>query len=273
MPRNGAWLLVVAGAASAAALVGRRAGPSRESLLPVLRAGEEHGLQLERTASSVLPLDADEERRLGESLRRLMPPDARQARLTALGRRLERTGIAKRYAGRYEYAVVPDAAPNAFTTPGGFVFVTAGLLDKVGEDSSAISFALAHELSHSELGHTADLVRYKAWLDRYDVPGGDLVQALRVLPAQAYSRTQELEADTLALAMMRKADLRLQAAVDVLEAVDRSPDEAAGTHRDPGAVLIEGLTDYFHSHPGKQERLDNIRAIIGRQPAAARSVP
>jgi Zn-dependent protease with chaperone function len=259
MPRSAGWILLLAGAnAAAAALLAKGPGGGRESLLPLLRAGEEHGLQLERAVSgAALTLSADDERRLGQELRRAAGPT--DPRLERLGRRLERTGLVPRFAGRAEYRLVPDASPQAFAAPGGLIFVTTGLVRLVGGDESRLSFALGHELAHAELGHTANLVRYRAWLDAAGVPGGDLVQLLRRVPAQSYSRAEELEADALAVKLLRAADLRASAGAETLEALDPGPAETAG-HQDPVGVLVEGLGDYFHTHPGRTERLDRLRA-------------
>jgi Zn-dependent protease with chaperone function len=257
-------LTALAALGTAAALVARRSSPSRESLLPVLRAGEEQGLQAERLAAQALPVDADDERRLGEELRERRGPDTPVRRdLERLGRRLERTGLVPRYAGRYDYEVSPTPAVNAYSLPGGFIVVTQGLLDRLGGDPARVSFVLGHELAHAQLGHTTNLIRYKAWLEAFDVPGADLVQLLRQIPAQAYGRTQELEADTLALTLLRRADLRAEAAAETLAALEPPAPDDGGLHRDPGGVLTEALGDYFHSHPGRQERLDNIRDRIG----------
>jgi predicted Zn-dependent protease len=262
MPRDAASLAVLAAVAASAGLVARRAGHTTESLLPVLRAAEQQGRQVERVAGAALPVDPDEERRQGEALRSALPRDERSRGLEKLGRRLERTGLAPRYAGRYQYAIMPGSSPNAFSLPGGLIFVTEGLASRLGSDPDQLAFVLAHELAHSELGHTTDKVRYRSWMERFEVPGADLVQLLREVPAQAYSRTQELEADALALEMLRRADFRLTASLAALDAIEPAAPEPAEGHRDPASVLLEGLGDYFHSHPGLREREDQLRSLI-----------
>ena len=56
-----------------------------------------------------------------------------------------------RHAGRneieYSVAILRDDEPNAFATPGGFIFVTQGLLKQV-QDEHEIAGVLAHEIAH-----------------------------------------------------------------------------------------------------------------------------
>ncbi|MFH1724906.1 MAG: M48 family metallopeptidase [Elusimicrobiota bacterium] len=259
MPRS-SGLVLMSLLLCAVVLAAKRAAPSRESLLPLLRTGQEHGRQVERLAAKGLRLGPDQERRLGRRIadrfEAMAGPDPEIERL---GRRLERTGLAKRFAGRYVYRVAPGAS-CAFAAPGGFIFVTRGLLVELEGDRDRIAFVLAHEIGHAELGHTADRVRYKAWLKRWGVPGGGLAQGLRELAALAYSPGQELEADAFALGMLRAADFRLAASVEALERIHPDGRSEGGWRRLPPELLAEALGDYFRTHPGRRERLERLRA-------------
>lgn len=258
MRRDAGWLLTAAAAAAVSATTAGAGG--RVSLIPLLRAGQEHAGRLERGAARALPVDADEERRLGERLAGAMPGAVPDAGLEALGRRLERTGLASRYAGRFEYRLIPGGTANAHAAPGGFVFVGQALGPLLEDDPARVSFVVAHELAHAELGHTADLVRYRTWADRFLPPLGDAAQALRALPALAYSETQELEADALALEMLRRADLRPAAALEALERL--LPQEW-----DPDGLLLQPLLDYPRTHPGRRERLERMRQRLSLGPS------
>lgn len=257
MRRNAAWLALVAGLAAAAGLVATKGGESQASLLPILRAGQEHGRQLERLAGKIVRIDADEERRLGLELRSQLPAAGpRTPEVRALGRRLERTGLVPRYAGRYQYATIPGGPANAYSAPGGFIMVGESLIDRLG-DRDRLAFVVAHELAHVELGHTADLVRYKAWLERHHVPGAGFFQALRAIPALAYSESQELEADALAVKLLRAADLRPGAAREALELSLPAERQRPSAER----LMEEALLDYFKTHPGRRERLARLASL------------
>lgn len=260
MPRSLALLvpLALAGLSWQLAVKG---GASRESLLPVLRLAQEHGKQFERAAARVLPLDAEEERRLGARIAaRLGAAAEDDPELTRLGRRLERTGLVPRFSGRFAYRRVADAGRFAFSVPGGFVFVSSGMLDALEGDPARISFVLGHELAHSELGHGADKLRYRAWLSALG-PGATLVQLLRELAAMSYDQSSELEADALALRLLQAADLRAAAGIEALERLQGAPGEGGG-HREPGELVAEVLTDYWRTHPGARERTDRLRGRL-----------
>ena len=49
--------------------------------------------------------------------------------------------------------IFEDPAPNAFAIPGGFVFVSTGLLQTLSSEAQLVGI-LAHELAHHELRHT-----------------------------------------------------------------------------------------------------------------------
>jgi Zn-dependent protease with chaperone function len=79
-----------------------------------------------------------------------------------------------------------------------------------------------------------------------------------------FSSAQELEADAFAVRLMRSLRRDPRAGRRVFDALDIPKD--ANTKRGPDEVALEGLTDYFHTHPGGWER----RAALERQIEAAR---
>ncbi|MFH2204551.1 MAG: M48 family metallopeptidase [Elusimicrobiota bacterium] len=273
MPRKAAMILIAFLFASTG-LLAARAGRTRESLLPLMRTGQDHVKQVERAAALGMPVDAAAERELGREIGRICAHGAvRDARLEEIAARLERSGMVKRFAGRYEYRVIPGRGVYAFAAPGGFVYVSQGLLDAMEHDPDRIAFVLGHEIAHAELGHTADRVRYKAWLTKWRLPGANIGQALRELAALSFAPGQELEADAFAFEMMRRCDYRLEASVEFFARLARGSSEEAGTHRRPDEFLAEALVDYFRTHPGERERVERLRGKIGAPPPAVPSSP
>jgi hypothetical protein len=60
-------------------------------------------------------------------------------------------------ARRWTVHVVDDASVDAYTVPGGHVFVHSGVLDLIGShDDSALAFVLAHEMGHALCRHGAE---------------------------------------------------------------------------------------------------------------------
>ena len=56
------------------------------------------------------------------------------------------------------FGVIENDTPNAFNAPGGYVFVTTGLLKKVGNEAQ-LAGALAHEIGH--VVHKHSLAKYR----------------------------------------------------------------------------------------------------------------
>jgi len=52
----------------------------------------------------------------------------------------------------------------AFTTPGGYIYVSTGLLDLLESDDE-LALIIGHELGHSENNHTAELARLIKYME------------------------------------------------------------------------------------------------------------
>lgn len=103
---------------------------------------------------------------------------------------------------RYRFVILDSPEANAFALPGGWVFITAGLLESAGGDDE-IAAVMAHELAHLvDRDFQRVTARTLMWLglgelahrsDRDDlVP---LVQAAQLVNTLRHSRRQEAQAD------------------------------------------------------------------------------
>jgi beta-barrel assembly-enhancing protease len=80
----------------------------------------------------------------------------------AITRRVNLVGKAlARYSSRpqlpWRFAVLGSATVNAFSAPGGYVFITRGLYDTLPTDD-ALAGVLAHEISHITLRHALKII-------------------------------------------------------------------------------------------------------------------
>ena len=55
----------------------------------------------------------------------------------------------------YRIRVIDDPQVNAFSLPGGYIYIYRGLLDKLGSDDDAIACVIAHESAHVVRRHVA----------------------------------------------------------------------------------------------------------------------
>ncbi|MFQ5764180.1 MAG: M48 family metalloprotease [Rhodospirillales bacterium] len=128
-----------------------------------------------------------------------------------LSRHAEVTGLP------FTFTVLNDDKVNAFALPGGYVYITRGLLALAGNEAE-MAGVLAHEIGHVVARHTAE--RYSATMatnlglmvlgvigSSAGMPSG--VGRIVGFGAQAalrgYSRDQELEADMLGVRYMARA--------------------------------------------------------------------
>ncbi len=114
----------------------------------------------------------------------------------------------------YTFTVLNDDKVNAFALPGGYVYITRGLV-VLAENEAEMAGVLAHEIGHITARHTAQ--RYsKAMAANIGLtilglagglpPGaGNLVSLGTQAILQGYSRDQELEADMLGVRYLRRA--------------------------------------------------------------------
>ena len=273
------WILLSALAAAAALLAANKRSPSRESFLPVLRFLQQHQKQADRALSGVLPLSPEEERRIGEEidshLRTATPAPASQAEenlVAEMGRTLASRPELTRFRGRYRFRVLHDArAVNAFAVPGGFIYLTGGIVRRCRPNPALLLFVIGHEMGHVELGHCADAQRTREWLRKAGLPGlGGAAGFLRMLSELEFSEVQELEADAFALRLIHGAGQDPSVALQAMDILGLSEDSDRETKRNPAKVAAEGVTDYFRTHPGSWERRSRLQGEIERLPQSVR---
>jgi predicted Zn-dependent protease len=106
----------------------------------------------------------------------------------------------------YEFYVIESDEINAFALPGGFIFITNGLLDFANRDPGLIAGVLAHEIGHVALRHHKKSMEDALWqnlglavlFEAFDIDE-EWIQiagaAALLLVQQGYSRDNEYEAD------------------------------------------------------------------------------
>lgn len=116
----------------------------------------------------------------------------------------------------YTFTILNDEKVNAFALPGGYVYITRGLL-ALAENEAEMAGVLAHEIGHITARHSAQRhstsVATNIGLTVLGVIGsavgvpagiGQAVSAGAQAVVQSYSREQELEADMLGVRYMTR---------------------------------------------------------------------
>lgn len=177
----------------------------------------------------------------------------------ALRKRVDAIGeeLAARVANKqrqFSFIVCQPDEPNALALPGGFVFVTAGLIELIDHEDDALAFVLGHEMAHVIKQHAVERLMsdavFSAAMRR--APGGGAVGRWAKstgmdLLQSAYSQDNELVADLLGQRLTVAAGYDPRGSIRMFEALKR-----LSKQRD------DGLWEYFASHPPLDRRIATI---------------
>jgi predicted Zn-dependent protease len=208
----------------------------------------------------------------------------RAAYVEAVGRRVAAySGIAN--SGQVlHFTTLNSAVENAFSVPGGYVYITRQLMTLMGNESQ-LAFALGHEVGHIAGNHAhqrEEVERELTWRVLPEILLGQMIGggygneiALRgalaaKLQTLSFSREQEYEADTLGLRYMVAAGYDPAGAAQLLASLSR---ETALQARVQGRTNRR-IPEWASTHPLSENRmrraLDEARAT-GRLGAGLRN--
>ncbi len=169
----------------------------------------------------------------------------------------------------FTFTVLDSPVVNAFALPGGYIYVTRGLM-ALASDEAELAGVLAHEIGHTTARHAAQ--RYSQQIVAGlgaavagAITGSDEIadsvsfSASSVL--QSYSRDQEFEADTLAIRYLGRTGYALEAISAFLAKVDRHTRlEAENAGRSPGEIDSSSIAA---THPRTLDRVERTAASTG----------
>ncbi len=131
-------------------------------------------------------------------------------------------------AERYRITILNTPSVNAFALPGGYLYVTRGLL-ALATSSAEVAAVLAHEMAHVSANHgiqRSQKFEEAKLADRVvlDVLTNDRVSKVALAASQIklarFSQNQELQADALGIKTIGRAGFDAFAAARFLEAMD-----------------------------------------------------
>jgi hypothetical protein len=121
----------------------------------------------------------------------------------------------------YKFFVLDTDAVNAFSHPGGYIYVTRGLFNLIGEDESyALEFVLGHEIAHIELRHAIKCLQDPGMRKGPLEPLGTIQKLYGVIIPSAYLDDQEFAADAWVFTRMRKLERTNRECVAFLNKLD-----------------------------------------------------
>jgi predicted Zn-dependent protease len=160
----------------------------------------------------------------------------------------------------YSFHLVPNRSLiNAFSLPGGHVYVGEGLLDQMSSEDELV-FLIGHELEHIDHYHCAERVQIEARLRRLNL---GVLGELAAIPLEVwqagYNKDEELEADREGMRLAVASGYSPYGAISLFEQFDKLYREqvihAKTPEQELSQLAIQSLEGYFRSHPLTSERL------------------
>jgi predicted Zn-dependent protease len=163
----------------------------------------------------------------------------------------------------WTFGVLDDPTPNAFAAPGGFIFITRGLLGMMRNEAELVS-VLGHEIGHVTARHSVTLIS-RAQLAQIGLGIGSILSptvarlgdlaggGLQLLFLH-YGRDAERQADDLGFRYMVQQGYDPRQMVNVFAALQRSG-ELAGQ---------SPLPSWLASHPFPEERMQRIQQQLAQ---------
>ncbi len=165
----------------------------------------------------------------------------------------------------YKFFLLDSPVVNAFALPGGYIYLTRGLL-ALSNSEAEMASVLAHETGHITARHSAErysrgVVTSLGTMVLSKAAGSDgLSQALGVgsnLYIKSYSRGQESQADSLGIRYLNRAEYNPEAMAGFLRNLQaESALEASIAGKNSGS----GAASYFSTHPATAERVNKTVA-------------
>lgn len=163
----------------------------------------------------------------------------------------------------WHFAVIESDVVNAFSCPGGFIFITTGALDTIGSEAE-LAVVLGHEIAHATQKHILKEVKranvISAGMDAAKTTSSDSFLndslgekisnlAYEKLFTTGLSRRDEQEADKIGVELAAAAGYRASAFVGFLEALKKLE----------GTSELKVLTA---THPRADDRMKYVRPLL-----------
>ncbi|MFA4044423.1 MAG: hypothetical protein HZRFUVUK_001209 [Candidatus Fervidibacterota bacterium] len=171
---------------------------------------------------------------------------------------------------KYTVKVIERQVPNAFTFPGGFIYLTKGLID-ITDSEHEIAAVLAHEIAHNVLRHALKAMEAeRKWTPAIIAAivgsvasSGEIARQLPLFVGSliesvmlGYSRKFEQEADVYGLNYLIKAGFNPVGMLTVFEKLERIETLSYG-----GQTIWQAYTS---THPGLSDRISWVKERLNQ---------
>lgn len=191
--------------------------------------------------------------------------------INQIGQSLALVSIKPETFGGYHFLILESDEINAFAAPGGFIFLSRGML-RLCRSEDDVAAVLAHEIGHVELQHALRAIkgsRLTGALTTLAVEGaksfggeqlaqlteafeGSIGDITGTLMNSGYARKQEYQAD--------------ESAIRILKAMGYDPRALPRVLNEMQKQLKPERHDFAATHPPPQDRVKDLEKMIGNAP-------
>ncbi len=169
----------------------------------------------------------------------------------------------------YYFSVLDTPVVNAFAVPGGYVYVTRGILAMMNSEAE-LAAVLGHELGHINARHSVRRMSKLLLVQLGLGVGGALSETFAKISGVAsvgiqllflkYSRDDEREADALGVEYSRKGKFNPGEMVAFFDSLQKLGDLSKGA----------SLPGFLSTHPLTTERIQNVKAMLQEEDSQLR---
>ena len=207
-----------------------------------------------------------------------------QAYVNELGQRLAKQSQRPNLV--WTFTVLDSPEINAFALPGGYVYVTRGIMAYM-ESEADLAGVIGHEIGHVTARHGAQRATRQqnaglgvlaasilgAVLESRGVGGasdmlGGAAQTAATGYVAKYGREQELQADGLGAEYLSRVNYDPRNMIDVINVLKNQERFAADQAKAEGRAAPAG-NSWLASHPSNDQRLETITKLAAQYKAAA----
>ena len=214
-------------------------------------------------------------RTVGAMILQKYPPynnPAADGYVNVMGQMLAQASDCPETYGGYHFLIQDSDEINAFAAPGGFIFLTRGML-RCCPQEDAVAAVLAHEIGHVQYKHGLRSIkqsRVTSALTALAIKGAknygdeDLAELTKTFEGSISDITKTLIVNGYSRSFENQADL---AAISILQRTGYNPNGLVTMLNQMKTRLKPGRQDFAATHPSPDSRLAEIQQYIGKYSA------
>jgi predicted Zn-dependent protease len=193
-----------------------------------------------------------------------------QEYVSGIGLRLAK--VSERQQLPWKFTIVDSPAINAFALPGGFIYLTRGIMPFLADEAEMVG-VLGHEIGHVTARHAAQQYSRATGAQLGVLLGSIFVPAVRPFGGLAeaglgvlflkYGRDDELQSDALGVRYAARSGWDPAGVAGMLRTLDRIGDESEDRR---------GVPNWLATHPAPEDRVQHVQAAIEQARAESSSI-